>query len=513
MNWIKLRTVAGFILLALFVALPLAAVACTSSEAELIEGILQNVDAVNGEITITTEDGKTVTLTIATDASVETEGESSALEALEAGASVEVEVDEDGQVVQHIEARQAKVEGTIVEIEGNEVTLESKRGRRATVLVTDRTRIELEDNFPGTLADLRLGAEVHIKFDPDSRVAFKIDTKEEEAKIEGVVVEVDRDEVTVETERGRRLTLLVTDSTRIELEEDFPGTLADLQVGVELEAKFDPVTRRAFKVEVEEAGGISSLPMAMGMIEVRVTDPPPPDMEHIWVEIRNLEVHKDGGPWTTIAVEADPFDLKAIEGIEEFLASQVVEAGRYTQLRLDTETVTVVAGGEEHDAKVPSGKIKLVRTFEVKENETTVITLDFDGKKSVLVTGKGKYIFKPVIKLLVSAGAETTSPTVVSTSPEDNASDVAITTVVSATFSEAMDEATITAGSFTLSDGGPVAGTVSYDAGTLTATFTPDADLAHSTVYTATITTAVTDAAGNALAADYVWGFTTAEGP
>ena len=230
----------------------LAAMACAPSDIQLIEGILQNVDSVNGEITIVTKDGKTVTLTIATQAPIETEGASSALETLELGASLEVEVDGDGRVAQRIEVRQAKVEGVIVEIAGDEVTLESDRGRRVTVRVTDRTRIELEDDFPGTLADLQVGAEVEVKFDPDSKVAFRIDAEEEEAEIEGVVVEVSGNEVTIETERGRKLTLVVGDRTRIELEDNFPGTIADLRVGAEVEAKFDPYTRTAYKIEIEE---------------------------------------------------------------------------------------------------------------------------------------------------------------------------------------------------------------------------------------------------------------------
>ena len=152
----------------------LAAMACTPTEEEFVEGILQNVDSVNGQITIVTKDGKTVTLTIATEAPVETEGASSALETLELGASVEVEVDEDGRVAQRITARQAKVEGVIVVIERDEVTLETDRGRRVTVRVTDRTRIKLEDDFPGTLADLQMGAEVEVKFNPSTDVALKI---------------------------------------------------------------------------------------------------------------------------------------------------------------------------------------------------------------------------------------------------------------------------------------------------------------------------------------------------
>ena len=57
-----------------------------------------------------------MTIAIATDAPVETEGASSALETLEPGVSVEVEVDEGSRVAKRIEARQAKVHGAIVQI-------------------------------------------------------------------------------------------------------------------------------------------------------------------------------------------------------------------------------------------------------------------------------------------------------------------------------------------------------------------------------------------------------------
>ena len=105
---------------------------------------------------------------------------------------------------------------------------------------------------------------------------------------------------------------------------------------------------------------------------------------------------------------------------------------------------------------------------------------------------------------------DTTPPTVVSVSPEADATGVAISTAVSATFNEAMNELTITTGSFTL-DG--VSGSVSYDSGTYTATFTPSGDLSYDTTYTATLSTAITDAAGNPLASAYSWSFTTPSAP
>jgi len=256
-RWIQLKTVTKYRVLAMLTPLILlAALACEGIEAELVRGILQNVDTVNGEITITTNDGKTITLHIDTAAGVETASAGSTLpssfQTLEPGTSVEVELDDDGRGVRGIVARLAQAKGTVVAIEGDEVTIESSRGQQATVQVTERTRIRLEDNFPGQLADLTLGSEVKIKFDPVTRVAFKIDTEDEEAKIEGSIVEAVADAVTVETKQGRSLTLAIGDRTRVELGHGLPGTYADLRVGDQVEVKFDPFTRTAYKIEVEE---------------------------------------------------------------------------------------------------------------------------------------------------------------------------------------------------------------------------------------------------------------------
>jgi hypothetical protein len=110
------------------------------------------------------------------------------------------------------------------------------------------------------------------------------------------------------------------------------------------------------------------------------------------------------------------------------------------------------------------------------------------------------------------AAPDTTAPTVVATTPTDGATGVAANTTVTVTFSEPMDPNTITTSTFTLKTtvgSNPVTGTISYNQATNTATFTPNAPLGSNTGYTATITTAVTDLAGNHLAANKVFSFTT----
>lgn len=95
-------------------------------------------------------------------------------------------------------------------------------------------------------------------------------------------------------------------------------------------------------------------------------------------------------------------------------------------------------------------------------------------------------------------------PTVFATSPLNNATNVAVSSAITATFSEAMDATTISTGTFTISG---VAGTVTYSG--FTATFTPSAALEPSTTYTATITTGVKDVDGSAMKENYTWSFTT----
>lgn len=107
-----------------------------------------------------------------------------------------------------------------------------------------------------------------------------------------------------------------------------------------------------------------------------------------------------------------------------------------------------------------------------------------------------------------SVVADTAAPAASFTAPADTAANVALNANVTATFSEAMDAATITTTTFTLTQAGvPVDGAVTY-AGTV-AVFNPTSDLAASTVYVATITTGAKDLAGNALAAAKTWSFTT----
>ncbi|MGA8147307.1 MAG: Ig-like domain-containing protein [Gallionellaceae bacterium] len=106
--------------------------------------------------------------------------------------------------------------------------------------------------------------------------------------------------------------------------------------------------------------------------------------------------------------------------------------------------------------------------------------------------------------------SDTTAPTVTLVNPADLAQNVATDSVINVTFSEKMDLLSISTANFTVAG---VTGIVSYDAINDIATFTPLSNLMGSTTYTATVTTGSADLAGNKLAVNKVWSFTTAASP
>ncbi|MBE9014660.1 DUF4082 domain-containing protein [Chroococcidiopsidales cyanobacterium LEGE 13417] len=112
---------------------------------------------------------------------------------------------------------------------------------------------------------------------------------------------------------------------------------------------------------------------------------------------------------------------------------------------------------------------------------------------------------------------DTTSPSISAVSPSNGATNVSTSTSIAATFSEALDPATINANTFVLQDANNaiVPATVTYDAASRTATLQPSNLLATGATYRTTIRGGTTqprvqDLAGNALATNSTWSFTTA---
>ena len=142
---------------------------------------------------------------------------------------------------------------------------------------------------------------------------------------------------------------------------------------------------------------------------------------------------------------------------------------------------------------------------------STVYTATITGGSSGVKDLAGNALVNNYSWSFTTAAVDITPPTVSTVSPVNGATGVSTSATVTANFSEAINASTVTGTTFQLKNGANVIA-ASVNASSNQITLTPSAALAGSTVYTVTIkggASGVKDAAGNALASDYNWSFTT----
>lgn len=168
-------------------------------------------------------------------------------------------------------------------------------------------------------------------------------------------------------------------------------------------------------------GGDSS--SSMGTLKTSLTDSSTEEYRAIYVTVDRVDVNPDNGDWETVATPGGTYDLLSlVNGVREELGISFLDSGHYNQMRLILGTTPEAQGqnilNQLHpfanylidqsdntlELKVPSGfntGVKIVHGFDISENQTTELILDFDAMKSVVKAGaSGKHLLKPTIKVL-----------------------------------------------------------------------------------------------------------------
>lgn len=215
------------------------------------------------------------------------------------------------------------------------------------------------------------------------------------------------------------------------------------------------------------------------------------------------------GPLPTV-VSSNPADSAVGVPVTEPVTA--VFGGMMDPATISTGTFTLTNNGISVPGTVSYDSAALTATFtpasQLAAGSTYIatITSGSGGVKDLA----GNPLVPDKVWSFTTGSTDLTPPTVTAQMPPDGAGNIAISAPATAVFSEAIDPATLSAATFILADGsGPLIGSVSYNAATRTAAFTPNAPLANNSLYTATISTGVRGRSGNSLAQDKVWSFTT----
>ena len=137
-------------------------------------------------------------------------------------------------------------------------------------------------------------------------------------------------------------------------------------------------------------------------VTVKLTDAPGA-YDAVILNIKSVVIVTGTGEHT-LNVGGGPIDILHFRlGKDTLLASQDIPAGTIQQVRLVLNTTgnRVIVDGTSYDLTTPSGQTSGVK-LNLHDNLTAGIAytlkLDFDAAKSIVLTGNGKYILKPVIR-------------------------------------------------------------------------------------------------------------------
>jgi len=216
-------------------------------------------------------------------------------------------------------------------------------------------------------------------------------------------------------------------------------------------------------------GGSGSSDGAQGTLSTSLTDSSTDEYEAIYVTIARVDVHHDNnGSWETVAEPNKTYNLlELVNGVLEPLGIATLDTGHYTQMRLiigDAKNMQhphanylVDSANVIHEMKVPSGTntgLKIVNGFDINENQTTELVLDFDAMHSVVKAGtSGKYLLKPTVKVLDTADHAMISGTVRDITPVLLGGALVSAQVVDPANVDAKDQVIIAAGTLAAENG------------------------------------------------------------
>jgi hypothetical protein len=140
-----------------------------------------------------------------------------------------------------------------------------------------------------------------------------------------------------------------------------------------------------------------------GRIKLYMVDAPG-SMDSVIIDIQRVEVHSEADGWLVVNDVPAYYDLLLLtNGTSVVLGDEFLAPGLYTQIRLILGPDNYVYdNGVKYELVVPSGMqtgLKLVHQFEIEPNNLYELYLDFNVDKSIHVTGSGKYMLKPTVRL------------------------------------------------------------------------------------------------------------------
>jgi len=164
---------------------------------------------------------------------------------------------------------------------------------------------------------------------------------------------------------------------------------------------------------------------ANSQFSLDITDAPVDNADEVWVEFTGISINLSTNDENTNLQEftfnsPKRFNLLELQGnkVQNLLSDKIIPSGSYNWIRLAVnaeqdntlDSYIKLKDGSEHELYIPGGSqtgLKLNSSFELMTNAKFNYTIDFDLRKSIVLTGSNKYILRPTLRLINNAESTT----------------------------------------------------------------------------------------------------------
>src|SRR5262245_4457183 len=167
-------------------------------------------------------------------------------------------------------------------------------------------------------------------------------------------------------------------------------------------------------------GGAVTAPSTPATLNIMLKDAPFADAKAVFVTFADASVRAGNGDFVRLPfannMSGRTCDLKQLVSTQDLLGSGTLTTGHYTQIRLVVASATLffdnAAGGPPCGAVLPmppgrnasaslvSGEVRLNQEFDISRSKATTLVVDFDGGRSLIVSGSGAYMLQPVMSVV-----------------------------------------------------------------------------------------------------------------
>ena len=152
-----------------------------------------------------------------------------------------------------------------------------------------------------------------------------------------------------------------------------------------------------------------------GFLTIDITDAPIDGAKEVWVRFYGFELKPASAENIITLSFKSPMDINLLDlqgqNSYRMLTDATLPAGKYDWIRLNVMAVNdgildsyiKLKDSSVHELDIPGGSesgLQIIGGLEIIANTPTSMTIDFDLRKSIIATGSGLYMLKPVLTLV-----------------------------------------------------------------------------------------------------------------